>query len=131
MKNVQIRSFFCSVFSRIRAKYGKIWTRKYSVFGHFSLSECSDDEVGMVVNSVRHFNKVQFPEYFLRLHTLKETQFMTVAAKSSSNSHIEKWNFEQNINNELILNKRFYLGFLSCINKRCPYCEIYNSKTSG
>ena len=31
VKNIQIRSFFCS-------KYGKIWTRKNSVFGHFSQS---------------------------------------------------------------------------------------------
>ena len=47
--------------------------QKILLFGHFSLNECSDDEVGMVVNSVRHFKKVQFLEYFLRLHTLKET----------------------------------------------------------
>ena len=35
VKSVQIRSFFCSVFSRIQSKYGKIRTRKNSVFGHF------------------------------------------------------------------------------------------------
>ena len=38
-KSVQIRSFFCSVFSRIQSKYGKIWIRKNSVFGHFLLSD--------------------------------------------------------------------------------------------
>ena len=35
VKSVQIRSIFWSVFSRIRTEYGKIRTRKYSVFGHF------------------------------------------------------------------------------------------------
>ena len=38
----QIRSFFWSVFSRIRTEYGEIWsirTRKNSLFGHFSRSE--------------------------------------------------------------------------------------------
>ena len=50
MKSAQIRSSFWSVFSRIRTEYGeirspniqsecgKIWTRKSSVFGHFSRS---------------------------------------------------------------------------------------------
>ena len=36
MKSVQIRSFVWSVFSRIWTEYGKIPTRKNSVFGHFS-----------------------------------------------------------------------------------------------
>ena len=35
-KSVQIRSFFCSIFSRIQLKYGKIQTRKNFVFAHFS-----------------------------------------------------------------------------------------------
>ena len=49
MKSVQIRNFFWSVSSsirteyevnlRIQAKYGKIRTRKHSIFGHFSHSE--------------------------------------------------------------------------------------------
>ena len=38
VKSVQIRSFFWSVFSRIRTDYGEIRTRKNSVFGHFSRS---------------------------------------------------------------------------------------------
>ena len=48
VRSVQIRSFFWSVFSRIQSgyfvslhiqsKYGKIRTRKNSVFGHFSRS---------------------------------------------------------------------------------------------
>ena len=49
VKSVQIRSFFWSIFYRIRTEYGetlrislysfgKIRTRKYSVFGHFSRS---------------------------------------------------------------------------------------------
>ena len=38
MKSVQIRSFSWSVFSRFRTEYGKIKTRKNSVFGHFSHS---------------------------------------------------------------------------------------------
>ena len=38
VKSVQIRSFFWSVFSHIRAEYEKIRTRKNSVFGHFSRS---------------------------------------------------------------------------------------------
>ena len=40
LKSVQIRSFFWSVFSCIRIEYGKIGTRKNSVFGHFSRSAC-------------------------------------------------------------------------------------------
>ena len=39
VKSVQIRSFFWSVFSRIRTEHGKIRTRKNSVFGHFLHSE--------------------------------------------------------------------------------------------
>ena len=52
VKSVQIRSFFCSVFSRIRTEYGeilqenagkyecgKIRTRKNSIFKHFSDTE--------------------------------------------------------------------------------------------
>ena len=46
VKSVQIRSFFCSVFSRIRtlslriqSECWKIRTRKNSVFGHFSRSD--------------------------------------------------------------------------------------------
>ena len=39
MKSVQIWSFFWSEFSCIRTEYGKIRTRKNSVFGHFSRSE--------------------------------------------------------------------------------------------
>ena len=35
MKNVQIRSYFWSVFSRIQSECGKIRTRNNSVFGHF------------------------------------------------------------------------------------------------
>ena len=35
VKYVQIRSFFWSVFSRIQCDYGKTWTRKNSIFGHF------------------------------------------------------------------------------------------------
>ena len=37
-KSLQIRSFFWSVFSGIWTEYGKIRTRKSSVFGHFSRS---------------------------------------------------------------------------------------------
>ena len=36
VKSVQVRSFFWSVFSRIRTEYGKIPTRKNFVFGHFT-----------------------------------------------------------------------------------------------
>ena len=36
---VKIRSFFWPVFSHIQSKYGKIRTRKNSVFGHFLRSE--------------------------------------------------------------------------------------------
>ena len=36
-----IRSFFWSVFSRIRTEYGKIRARKNSIFGHFSRSVCT------------------------------------------------------------------------------------------
>ena len=35
VKSVRIRSFFWSVFSRIRTEYDKIRARKSSVFGHF------------------------------------------------------------------------------------------------
>ena len=43
MKIVQIRKFFCSVFSRIQSKYGKIWTRKNSIFVLFSRSDLEYD----------------------------------------------------------------------------------------
>ena len=58
VKSIQIRSFFCSVFSCIRAEYGdllhkslysirnrKIRTRKSSVFGHFSRSGTSQSAI--------------------------------------------------------------------------------------
>ena len=48
--NVQIRSFFWSVFSRIRTEYGKIRTRKNSVFGHFSRS-ATDRNVSSILDS--------------------------------------------------------------------------------
>ena len=38
VKSAQIRSFFWSVFPRIRTEYWKIRTRKNSVFGYFSRS---------------------------------------------------------------------------------------------
>ena len=38
VKSVQIWSFFWSLFSCIQAEYRKIWTRKNTVFGHFSHS---------------------------------------------------------------------------------------------
>ena len=41
--------FFLSIFSRIRTDHGKIQTRKNSVFGHFSRSDCS----------IRIMNKVE------------------------------------------------------------------------
>ena len=41
VKSVQTYNFFWSVFSCIRAEYGKIRTRKNSVFGHFPRSESS------------------------------------------------------------------------------------------
>ena len=40
VKSVQIRSFFWSVFFRIRTEYRKRRTRKNSPFGHFSRSGC-------------------------------------------------------------------------------------------
>ena len=40
VQGVQIRSFFWSVFSRIRTECGKIRARKNSAFGHFSRSDC-------------------------------------------------------------------------------------------
>ena len=38
VKSIQIRRFFWSVFYRIRTEYGKIRTRKKTVYGHFSRS---------------------------------------------------------------------------------------------
>ena len=38
VKNIQIRRYFCSVFSCIQSEYRKIRTRNNSVFGHFSRS---------------------------------------------------------------------------------------------
>ena len=42
-KNVQIRSFFWSVFSHIQTGYGKTRTRKNSIFGQFLLSDYIND----------------------------------------------------------------------------------------
>ena len=52
VKSVEIQSFFWSVFSHIRTEYGeilqskcgKIRTRKNSIFGHFSRSNCLTEE---------------------------------------------------------------------------------------
>ena len=38
VKSVQIRSFLWSLLSCIQSEYRKIWTRKNSVYGHFSHS---------------------------------------------------------------------------------------------
>ena len=40
VKSVQIRSYFCSVFSCIQTEYREIRTRNNYVFGHFSWSDC-------------------------------------------------------------------------------------------
>ena len=40
-KSIQIRTFYWSIFYRIRTECGKIRTRKNSVFGHFSCSDVS------------------------------------------------------------------------------------------
>ena len=57
VKSVQIRSFFWSVFFHIQAKYGKIRTRKNSVFGHFSCG------VGVYVSI--HFFSYDYCDLFL------------------------------------------------------------------
>ena len=41
-RNCPNTEFFWSVFSRIHYKYGKIRTRKNSIFGHFSRSDTVD-----------------------------------------------------------------------------------------
>ena len=66
VKSVQIRSFFCSVFSRIQSKYGKIRTRKNSVFGHFLRSVgLADIHINIIVIvscylnvSIKYFDNV-------------------------------------------------------------------------
>ena len=40
VKSIQIHSFFWSVNLRIQAEYREIWTRKNSVFEHFSFTLC-------------------------------------------------------------------------------------------
>ena len=44
VKSVQIPSFLWPLFSCVRTEYWKIWTRKNSVFGHFSRSAFSEVE---------------------------------------------------------------------------------------
>ena len=56
VKCVQIRSFFWSVFPRIRTEYGKIRTRKNSVFGHFSSIQCSGNISEAFNNAVPNSN---------------------------------------------------------------------------
>ena len=56
VKRIQLRSFFWSVFSRIRTEYGKIRTRKNSVFEH-------------VLHSASKFS-VEGVKYPLRLFTI-------------------------------------------------------------
>ena len=70
VKSVQIRSFFWSVFScrvslRIQSEYGKIRTRKNSVFEHFSRSvECSDSKLRSNSHILSHYLK---QTYFLEI----------------------------------------------------------------
>ena len=45
VKSVQIWSFFWSVFYLIRMEYGKIGTRKNSVYEHFSRSDLADEVI--------------------------------------------------------------------------------------
>ena len=56
VKSVQIRSFFCSVFSRIQSKYGKIRTRKNSVYLEYSRFQCSEN--------YKHDSYVNYSTYY-------------------------------------------------------------------
>ena len=57
MKSVQIRSFFC-VNLCIQPEYGKIRTRKNSVFGHFSHSDRQNSL--QKTNKYRYLLKLEF-----------------------------------------------------------------------
>ena len=61
VKSSQIRSFFRSVFSRIRTEYRKIRTRKNSVFGHFLYSEADTlTNVSWNIFSTLPFSFIQY-----------------------------------------------------------------------
>ena len=74
MKSVQIRRIFWSVFCRIRAGYGKIRTRKNSIFGHFSHS---------AIGTVSTPNRAAFNKNLTFLHHLPSALLLTT--ENSSN----------------------------------------------
>ena len=89
-----------------------------------SFFSCIQSDV-VVVHNVIHFKSLQFPEmveeYLVRLHKLKETNIMAVAAKSRNCLHLKKCGF-----NLLILNIVFFLVLFRCINY--PLAAKYTSR---
>ena len=70
-KSVQIRNFFWHVFSYIRTEYRKIWTRKNSVFRHFSRSEMlSNNSRSVRITRVQYWDLLHF---YFHLHHFKWT----------------------------------------------------------
>ena len=55
VKSVQIRSFFWSVFSRIRTGYGKIWTRKTRYLDTFHTA-VPDQKLLMIHRVLKSYN---------------------------------------------------------------------------
>ena len=75
VKNVQVRSFCWPVFSCNRTEYRKIRTRKNSIFGHFSRSDCGSQK-----------NVLAASQFFL--HRKSENHCF---GSSHHNGRIEAW----------------------------------------
>ena len=80
VKSVQIRSFFWSVFSRIRTEYGEM-TRKYSVFGHFSHSV-----LFFVFKFINPSKQVGYKKHNQKLHQSFITAYETIFQEKDQNN---------------------------------------------
>ena len=96
VKNVQIRSLFWSVFSRIQSEYAKLRTRKNSVFGHFLWSGCIGNFINRTAR-VRRFSQIfydlcevildhRLDPSFSKLNTKEKVAYLLYGSRSRSSS---------------------------------------------
>ena len=91
MKSVKIRSFFWSVIFCIQSKHRKIWTRKNSVFGHFSqqcpIFRVTTDQIKttLICNVLLFISSVYYHPLNLKIHSIKFTfDCFSILSKFSS-----------------------------------------------
>ena len=88
VKNVQIRSFFWSMFFLVHSEYKKIWTRKNSVFGHFSRSEISTEYIDQSDGTI--YDVVSWIDGEI-LIVEKNTQKIKISKKGKIKKEMVKW----------------------------------------